>query len=419
MSSPTVEDILEAEASNDKNQLRSLINRASIDTVLEAFWYVEPPSPFYEYALLRIIHSDDTKAKSDLLESAVTNAEYAAEAGNLDILQFLAPAITPEQWVKRILPIAIAKGRGNVFDFALKLSRVPVREVFSWEREEEDIQDYLKRLDDVIAAVPDSKYVKELQNMRNAYDPFYRRVDNWESKAELAMNLHTTLSELDSVLDRIRRGEDYLATKKAERAKADRDFLESNPHLSISNDTDLVGDEISLLPPDAILNLIDYPFVYRFSYNDFPALEEMGKNPYTMKDLPATVMAQVRAMRERMARDDIKHIITLPETLDTLREDGNLPPRLISEIEEEQKHGAPLPPVEERLVELLNPDYWSITQIRNIQTPLEDVIEALEEYNLPRFQADTYQDLWQRLITYVNQNPLSREYIIAALDRVL
>jgi hypothetical protein len=413
MSSPTVEAILEAEASNDKNQLRSLINRASIDTILEAFWDVEAPSPFYEYALLRIIHSDDAKAKSELLESAATNAEYAAEAGNLEILQFLAPAITPEQWVKRILPIAIAEGRGNVFDFALKLSRVPVREVFSWER------DYLNRLDDVIAAVPDSKYVKELQNMRNAYDPLSRRVDYWESKAELAMNLHTTLSELDSVLDRIRRGEDYLAAKNAERAKAERDFLESNPHLSISNDTDLVGDEISLLPPDAILNLIDAPFVYRFSYNDFPALEEKGKNPYTMKDLPATVMAQIRAMRKRMAKDDIKHIITLPETLDTLLEDGNLPPRLAREIEEEQKYGAPLPPSEERLVKLLNPDYWSITQIRNIQTPLENVIEALEEYNLPLFQADTYRDLWQRLITYVNQNPQSREFIIAALDSVL
>lgn len=419
MSSPTVEAILEAEASNDNNQLRSLINRASIDTVLEAFWDVEAPSPFYEYALLRIIHSDDAKAKSELLESAATNAEYAAEAGNLDILQFLAPGITPEQWVKRILPIAITEGRGNVFDFALKLSRAPVREVFSWEREEEDIQDYLNRLEDVIAAVPDSKHVKELQNMRNAYDPLSRRVDNWENKAELAMNLHTTPSELDSVLDRIRRGEDYLAAKNAERAKADRDFLESNPHLSISNDTDLVGDEISLLPPNAILNLIDVPFVYRFSYNDFPALEEKGKNPYTMKDLPATVMGQVRAMRERMARDDIKHILTLPETLDTLLEDGNLPPRLASEIEEEQKHGAPLPPSEERLVELLNPDYWSITQIRNIQAPLQNVIQALEEYNLPLFQADTYRDLWQRLITYVKQNPQSREYIIAALDSVL
>lgn len=419
MSSPTVEAILEAEASNDNNRLRSLINNASIDTILEAFWYVEAPSPFYEYALLRIIHSDDAKAKSELLESPVTNAEYAAEAGNLEILQFLAPAITPEQWVKRILPIAIANGRGNVFDFAMKLSGASVREVFSWEREEEDIQDYLNRLEDVIAAVPDSKYVKELQNMRNAYDPLSRRVDNWKSKAELAMNLHTTPSELDSVLDRIRKGEDYLAAKNAERAKADRDFLESNPHLSISNDTDLVGDEISLLPPDAILNLIDAPFVYRFSYNDFAALEEKGKNPYTMKDLPATVMAQVRAMRERMARDDIKHIITLPETLDTLLEDGNLPPRLASEIEEEQKYGAPLPPPEERLVKLLNPDYWNITQIRNIRAPLGNVIEALEEYNLPLFQADTYRDLWQKLITYVNQNPLSREYIIAALDSVL
>lgn len=419
MSLPTAEAILEAAASDDRKLLRTLVDKASIDTIFEAFWDVEPPSLFYEYALLKIIHSNDAEAKAEILESAATNAEYAAAAGNLDILQFLASRITPKQWVKRILPIAIAEGRGNVFDYALKQSKVPVKEIFSWEKDEEDLQDYLERLEDIIAAVPDSKYVLELQNMRNSYDPLSRRADNWGSKAELAMNLHTTPTELDNVLDRIRKGEDYLATMKAERAKAERDFLESNPMLSFSNDTDLMGDDISLLPPDALLNVIDVPFVYRFSYNDFPALEEKGENPYTRKRLPVTVMGRVKAIKERMAKDDIKHILTLPETLNTLLEEDTLPPRLASEIESEEKRYAPLPSTEERLVALLNPDYWGLTQVRDIQTSLQDVLQTLEEYNLPLFQAETYSDLWQRLITYLNQNPQSREYVIAALGDVL
>ena len=174
-----------------------------------------------------------------------------------------------------------------------------------------------------------------------------RRINEWD-RQDLIFNLHIKqpcedkqcTGELNAVVASISNNAVGYRDDIAKQNELKRDVLFNvvGPipsvidRLEIANSSDLIGNDLVELPDDVIFGVIEGNQVFRFSCLDFDGLKLKYINPYTTKSLSSEAKNMIGTIEDNLKRRNIKNVLTLTETIDTLVDIKKLPPSVIATI---------------------------------------------------------------------------------------